>query len=104
MRGRLPRDRRVVLCVRRPACDLARRALPDPCGRRFARIDANGVPLERTMLVPSEDVEWTDIWNTVGLRGTASDQFALNDFFVRGDHSITREWQKECREAVRSTA
>ena len=63
-----------------------------------ARYDANGAPLERTMLVRSEDVEWTDIWNTVGLRGTASDQFALNDFFVRSDHSITREFDRECRE------
>ncbi|HEV7602308.1 MAG TPA: acyl-CoA dehydrogenase family protein, partial [Bradyrhizobium sp.] len=37
-------------------------------------------------------------WNTVGLRGTASDQFALDDFFVRSDHSITRDFDKECRE------
>ena len=62
------------------------------------RYDANGAPLERTMLVRSEDVAWTDIWNTVGLRGTASDQFSLNDFFVRADHSITREFDRECRE------
>ena len=60
--------------------------------------EADGEPLERTMLVRSQDVEWTDIWNTVGLRGTASDQFALNDFFVRSDHSITREFDRECRE------
>jgi indole-3-acetate monooxygenase len=63
------------------------------------RLDDKGVQLERTMLVRSQDVEWTDIWNTVGLRGTASDQFALNDFFVRSDHSITREFNLECREA-----
>ena len=44
-------------------------------------------------------MEWTDIWHTVGLRATASDQFALNDFFVATDHSITREFDKECREA-----
>jgi alkylation response protein AidB-like acyl-CoA dehydrogenase len=62
------------------------------------RLDSNGVQQERTMLVPTEDVAWTDIWNTVGLRGTASDQFALNDFFVRSDHSITREFDRECRE------
>jgi alkylation response protein AidB-like acyl-CoA dehydrogenase len=60
--------------------------------------EASGAPEERTMLVRTEDVEWTDIWNTVGLRGTASDQFALNDFFVRSDHSITREFDRECRE------
>jgi alkylation response protein AidB-like acyl-CoA dehydrogenase len=63
------------------------------------RLEASGVPEERTMLVRAEDVEWTDIWNTVGLRGTASDQFALNDFFVRSDHSITREFDRECRES-----
>jgi alkylation response protein AidB-like acyl-CoA dehydrogenase len=62
------------------------------------RLDALGQPQERTMLVRSADVEWTDIWNTVGLRGTASDQFALNDFFVRSDHSITRQFDRECRE------
>ncbi len=62
------------------------------------RLDPNGVQQERTMLVRSEEVVWTDIWNTVGLRGTASDQFALDDFFVRADHSITREFDQECRE------
>ena len=62
------------------------------------KLDANGKQLERTMLVRSSDVQWTDIWHTVGLRGTASDQFALTDFFVRADHSITRDFQRECRE------
>jgi len=63
------------------------------------RLGANGRQQERTMLVRTQDVAWTDIWNTVGLRGTASDQFALDDFFVRSDHSITREFDKECRES-----
>src|SRR5215472_5370352 len=62
------------------------------------RLEGNGVQQERTMLVRNEEVAWTDIWNTVGLRGTASDQFALNDFFVPADHSITREFDRECRE------
>ena len=63
------------------------------------RLDDHGVQQERTMLVRTEDVVWTDIWNTVGLRGTASDQFALDDVFVRADHSITREFDRECRES-----
>jgi alkylation response protein AidB-like acyl-CoA dehydrogenase len=62
------------------------------------RLNAEGRQVERTMLVPASEVEWTDIWNVVGLRGTASDQYALSDHFVRHDHSITREFQKECRE------
>src|ERR1700748_36601 len=62
------------------------------------RLEQDGEQAERTMLVRTGDVEWTDIWNTVGLRGTASDQFALNDFFVQSDHSITRQFDRECRE------
>lgn len=63
------------------------------------RRNAAGRQVERTMLVRTGDVQWTDIWNVVGLRGTASDQFALNDHFVRADHSITRDFEKECRES-----
>jgi alkylation response protein AidB-like acyl-CoA dehydrogenase len=63
------------------------------------RLDADGKQPERTMLVRAQDVTWTDIWNTVGLRGTASDQFALTDFFVRADHSMTRDFEKERRES-----
>ena len=63
------------------------------------RLHANGKQQERTMLVRAQDVTWTDIWNTVGLRGTASDQFALSDFFVRADHSMTRDFEKERRES-----
>jgi alkylation response protein AidB-like acyl-CoA dehydrogenase len=62
------------------------------------RLEDNGAQAERTMLVRSQDVEWTDIWSTVGLRGTASDQFALDNFFVWADHSIIREFERECRE------
>jgi alkylation response protein AidB-like acyl-CoA dehydrogenase len=67
------------------------------------RIGDNGKPLERTMLVPAQDVTWTDIWNTVGLRGTASDQFSLDDHFVRSDHSITREFVREFEKERRET-
>jgi len=63
------------------------------------RLDAQGRRVERTMLVPASAVEWTDIWSVVGLRGTASDQFALDDHFVRTDHSITRDFERECRES-----
>ena len=67
------------------------------------RLGPKGRQLERTLLVPSHEVEWTDIWKVVGLRGTASDQFALTDHFVRADHTITRdvitrEGEGECRE------
>ncbi len=62
------------------------------------RMDADGQPVERTMLVPASEVTWTDIWDVIGLRGTASDAFSLNDHFVRHDHSVIRDFQRECRE------
>lgn len=62
------------------------------------RLGDNGRQIERTLLVRTGEVAWTDIWHTVGLRGTASDQFALTDHFVRADHTITRDYEKECRE------
>jgi len=66
------------------------------------RLGDGGKQVERVMLVPSSDVQWTDIWNVVGLRGTASDQFALTDHFVRADHSFSRDFEhpeKERRES-----
>lgn len=63
-------------------------------------IDRAGARIERTMLVPATEVELIDIWDTVGLRATASDRFSLTDRFVREDHSITRDFSRawECRE------
>lgn len=62
------------------------------------RLDDAGKPVLRTMLVPADTVVWKDIWDVVGLRGTASDQFSLTERFVPHDHSITREYEHECRE------
>jgi alkylation response protein AidB-like acyl-CoA dehydrogenase len=62
------------------------------------RLDDAGKPVLRTMLVPADTVVWKDIWDVVGLRGTASDQFSLTERFVPHDHSITREYEYECRE------
>ncbi len=68
--------------------------LPD--GTR--KLDDSGKPVERTMLVRTGDVQWTDIWDTVGLRGTASDQFALTDHFVPHDHSMSRDYAQPAKE------
>jgi alkylation response protein AidB-like acyl-CoA dehydrogenase len=62
------------------------------------RLHPDGTRQERTMLVPASEVTWTDIWSVTGLRGTASDAFTLKDHFVRHDHSITRDFTRECRE------
>ena len=58
------------------------------------KLGSSGRPLERTFLVPAKDVAWTDIWHVVGLRGTASDQFALTDYFVPAGYSFTRDYSR----------
>ena len=100
VRRRLQGHGRVGVCLRRPPCDLARRPLSDLPGRRLAkaRRQRRSAGTHHAGAQPRTSA-WTDIWNTVGLRGTASDQFALKDFFVRSDHSITREFDQECRES-----
>jgi alkylation response protein AidB-like acyl-CoA dehydrogenase len=55
----------------------------------------NGSPVMRTMLVRAEQVEMTDIWDVIGLRGTASDAFAITDVFVPEAFSFTRDDQSE---------
>lgn len=58
----------------------------------------DGRQVERTMLVPAREVQWTDIWHVVGLRGTASDQFALTDHFVPEDHTFSRDFAHPANE------
>jgi alkylation response protein AidB-like acyl-CoA dehydrogenase len=62
------------------------------------KTDADGRPVERTLLVRANQVRWTDIWDVVGLRGTASDQFALTDHFVPHDHGFTRNFASPAHE------
>ena len=47
------------------------------------RLGPNGKPLEqRTMLFPKAQATITDTWQVIGLRGTGSDDYAVNDLFV----------------------
>ena len=52
------------------------------------RLNPNGTPVIRTMLFPKGATEFTDIWHTIGLRGTGSDQYSVKDLFVPEDHSV----------------
>jgi indole-3-acetate monooxygenase len=53
-----------------------------------ARLNPSGTPVIRTMLFPKSAAEFTDIWHTIGLRGTGSDQYSVKDLFVPEDHSV----------------
>lgn len=64
------------------------------------RLGANGRPLEqRTMFFPRTQATITDTWQVMGLRGTGSDDYAVNDLFVPAAYSFTRESDADRREA-----
>ena len=55
------------------------------------RLNRFGRPVIRTFLFPAEQATLIDTWNTIGLRGTASDSYRLEDVFVPEAFSTTRE-------------
>jgi alkylation response protein AidB-like acyl-CoA dehydrogenase len=52
----------------------------------------------RTMLFPKSSVRMNDIWHTIGLRGTGSDEYVVENLFVPSHHSILRDGPEERRE------
>jgi alkylation response protein AidB-like acyl-CoA dehydrogenase len=52
------------------------------------RRNRDGAPAVRTMLFPKSATTFTDIWHTIGLRGTGSDQYSVKDLFVPEAYSI----------------
>jgi alkylation response protein AidB-like acyl-CoA dehydrogenase len=59
--------------------------------------DADGRRQVRTMLLPADRIAWEDIWHVVGLRGTASDGYVIEDAFVPHARSLARDDPAERR-------
>lgn len=55
------------------------------------RLNRQGRPIVRTLLFPAEHATHVTNWNTIGLRGTASEGYTLDDLFVPEAFSTTRE-------------
>lgn len=55
------------------------------------RLNAAGRPTVRTLLFPAEHATHVNNWNTIGMRGTASEGYTLHDLFVPEAFSSTRE-------------
>jgi alkylation response protein AidB-like acyl-CoA dehydrogenase len=49
----------------------------------------DGEPLERTMLFPKAAACIEDVWHVIGLRGTGSDLYRLEDYFIPEKHTLT---------------
>ena len=50
-----------------------------------------GRPAVRTLLFPADQARLLDNWNPIGLRGTASDSYTVEDVFIPEAFSSTRE-------------
>ena len=46
------------------------------------RLDPDGDPAIRTLIIPKASAGITDIWHVVGLHGTGSDKYSVTDLFV----------------------
>lgn len=61
-------------------------------------VHPDGKPWDRTMLFRRQLARIDDVWQVVGLRGTGSDSYSIEDLFVDDAHSVTRERPEERRE------
>ncbi len=62
------------------------------------RRDADGSPVVRTMLLPISSATLTDVWHVLGLRGTGSDSFTIDDLFVPEAYTFHRDSPLDRRE------
>jgi alkylation response protein AidB-like acyl-CoA dehydrogenase len=53
------------------------------------KIGANGLPVSLLVHVPASQAEIIDTWNTLGMRGTGSNDFRVSDVFVP-EHRVWR--------------
>jgi len=58
-------------------------------GNGAQRLDANGMPVDVTLVFPKSSATMTDVWHVMGLKGSGSDTYAATDLFVPADHSMT---------------
>jgi indole-3-acetate monooxygenase len=60
------------------------------------RLRVDGTPVTRILFFPASDCEILDTWNSIGLRGTGSHDYAVSDVFVPAARSLSlREPQVE---------
>lgn len=52
------------------------------------RLDADGQPIGRTCIFPRAAASITDVWQVIGLRGTGSDTYEVNDLFVPAERTV----------------
>jgi len=56
-------------------------------------------PVSRTMLFPRAKAKITDTWQVIGLKGTGSDRYEVDDLFVPVEHTLLMDEPSARREA-----
>lgn len=64
------------------------------------RLDADGATANRTALFPREAATIADDWYVMGLKGTRSEGYAVQDLFVEEGLTLDREAPEECRQSA----
>jgi alkylation response protein AidB-like acyl-CoA dehydrogenase len=64
-----------------------------------ARLDAQGRPVNRTMLFRKEKATIHDTWHVIGLRGTQSNDYEARELFVPEPYTTWRDLPADRREA-----
>lgn len=73
----------------------AHSAVRNPDGTPHIR---HGRPDDRSFLFPRTAAKIIDDWHVLGLRGTGSDTYAVDDLFIPEDHAPARDAPEELRE------
>ncbi|HEV8014854.1 MAG TPA: hypothetical protein VGP48_04955 [Stellaceae bacterium] len=69
----------------------------EPDGKK--RLKPDGKVASRTILFPAASATLHDVWDVVGLKGTGTDDYAVDDLFVAERFSALRDDASERREA-----
>lgn len=52
------------------------------------RRDADGKPIQKTLMLPRQKAKIDDVWHVIGLKGTGSDTYTFTDVFVPEQYAI----------------
>lgn len=61
------------------------------------RLGSNGKPITYTMFFPKTQAQVRDTWQVMGLRGTGSDSYTLDNLFVPEAHALARDPSRKPR-------
>jgi alkylation response protein AidB-like acyl-CoA dehydrogenase len=62
------------------------------------RAEPGGKPVARTFMFPIESAKTHDVWQVMGLKGTGSDDYEVDDLFVPEGYTFIREVEAELRD------